>query len=201
MPLISSVGRFLTAANNKADQLTAGAKIALCLPSFLTSLPKSLIGGVISNISATLENLVSSASNIVLDTINKSIQQITGSITGTINSVTRVLGQVGSAIEEGKEFVNGLKERAKDIKEFTSNKQNCDFAAAQLMNCIVSQAIGSVTPKIAIDISKGLTPITNVANDVSQAIAAPGGAVTRAVNKTAGQIDRATRVIQKSNLF
>jgi TRAP-type mannitol/chloroaromatic compound transport system substrate-binding protein len=115
------------------------------------------------------------------------------------------LGQIGSAIEAGKEFAQGLKDRAKDVIDFTSEKENCNFAAATLLNCITAEAIGAVSAKIAVDISKGLAKgldlIADFANDVSKSIAAPGGAITRTVDKAAGQIDRATRLIQKSNLF
>lgn len=202
MPLNSSIGNFLTAANKKADQLTAGAKIALCLPSFLTALsPQALLGRVFSTVAGLAESIVSTVSNIVLDTINSAVSQITGAFLSTLNSLTSALGQIGSAIQQVKGFYDGLKNRVTDINKFVSDKQNCDFAAAQLMNCIVSQALNSVTPKIAVDISKGTVPVQKFASEISQAVAAPGGAINRAVNKTASEIDRATRVIQKSSLL
>lgn len=204
MALISSVGRFLNAANSKADQLTAGAKAALCLPSLLTTLPsvlKGTINSVLSGIGKTLENVGATVSDIVINTVNGAVQQITGAIVGTISAVTDVLAQIGSAIEAVKGFKEGIEDRVQDIKDFTSEKQNCDFAAAELLNCIVSQTLSSITPTIAVDISKGLKPIADVANDVSREIAAPGGAIRAAVNKTAGEIDRAARVVERSNIF
>ena len=204
MALINSVGRFITAANNKADQLTAGAKVALCLPSFLSNIPgttKLLIGNVIATISRTLEGIVESVSDIVYNTINGAIQQITGSIVGTIDAATNALNQLESTIEQGKSFYKGIKEKVTDVGKFTSEKQNCDFAAATLLNCITSQALASVTPKIAIDVSKGLRPITEAVNDVSKSISEPGGAINRTVNKAAREIDRATRVVERTNLF
>ena len=204
MPIKSSVGRFLTAANEKADQLTAGAKIIMCIPSIISGLPdlgKRVIGSVVANIGKTLEIFASTISNIVTNTISAAVGQITGSILGIIGT----LGQIGSAIEAGKEFAQGLKDRAKDVIDFTSEKENCNFAAATLLNCITAEAIGAVSAKIAVDISKGLAkgldPIADFANDISKSIAAPGGAITRTVDKAAGQIDRATRLTQKSNLF
>ena len=200
MPIKSSVGRFLTAANEKADQLTAGAKIIMCIPSIISGLPdlgKRVIGSVVANIGKTLEIFASTISNIVTNTISEAVGQITGSILGIIGT----LGQIGSAIEAGKEFAQGLKDRAKDVIDFTSEKENCNFAAATLLNCITAQAVGSISSKGAVDIAKGLKPIADFANDVSNSIAAPGGALTRTVDKAAGQVDRATRLIQKSNLF
>jgi len=204
MALINSVGRFITAANNKADLLTAGAKIALCLPSFLSNLPgvtKQLIGNVVATIGTTLEGIVESVSDIVLRTINGAVQQITGAIVGNIDAATSALAQLGAIIKDGKDFYKGIKRRVGDIDDFINQKQNCDFAAATLLNCITSQALASVTPKIAIDVSKGLRPIRDVVNEVSNNISKPGGAINRTVNKAAREVDRATRIVETANLF
>jgi phage-related protein len=200
MPLISSVGRFINAANTRADQLTAGAKFALCLPSILTNIPNT-IGNVISGLGATLGNTVSAISNIVLNTVNGAISKITGSIINTINVATSTLAQLGSAIEQVKEFKDGILERVNDVGDFVSKKQNCDFAAAELLNCIVSEVLSSVTPTIAIDVARGLKPVTEVVNNITGAISKPGGAISGAVNNTATEIERATRVIERSNIF
>jgi len=204
MPLNRSVSRVISAANQKADQLTAGAKAVLCIPSIIGGLPdlgKGLIGGVIANIGKTLENFASTISNTVTNTINGAVSQITGSIVGVIDKITGTLGQIGSAIEEGKEFAKGIKDRTTDVIDFTSEKENCNFAAASLLNCITAQAVGSVSSKGAVDLAKGLKPVADFANDVSNEISGVGGALTRTVDKAAGQVDRATRLIQKSNLF
>ena len=204
MPINRSVSRIISAANQKADQLTAGAKAVLCIPSIIGGLPdlgKGLIGGVIANIGKTLENFASTISNTVTNTINGAVSQITGSIVGVIDKITGTLGQIGSAIEEGKEFAKGIKDRTTDVIDFTSEKENCNFAAASLLNCITAQAIGSVSSKGAVDLAKGLKPVADFANDVSNEISGVGGALTRTVDKAAGQVDRATRLIQKSNLF
>jgi len=204
MPIKKSVGRFFSAANQKADQLTAGAKAVLCIPSIIAGLPdlgKGLIGSVISNIGSTLENFASTISNIVTNTIQGAVSQITGSVVGVIDKITGTIGQIGGAIEAGKEFAQGIKDRVKDVKDFTSEKENCNFAAASLLNCITAQAIGSVSSKGAIDLAKGLKPVADFANDVSSSISGPTGAITRTVDKAAGQVNRATKLIQKSNLF
>lgn len=204
MPIKKSVDRFISVANQKADQLTAGAKAVLCIPSIISGLPdlgKGLIGGVIANIGKTLENFASTISNIVTNTINGAVSQITGSVVGLIDKITGTIGQLGSAIEAGKEFAQGIKDKAKDVQDFTSKKENCNFAAASLLNCITAQAIGSVSSKGAIDLAKGLKPVADFANDVSSSISGPTGAITRTVDKAAGQVNRATKLIQKSNLF
>jgi len=204
MPIKKSVNRFFSVANQKADQLTAGAKAVLCIPSIIAGLPdlgKGIIGGVIAKIGKTLENYASTISNIVTNTIKGAVSQITGSIVGVFDIITSTLGQIGSAIEAGKKFAQGIKDRATDVIDFTSEKENCNFAAASLLNCITAQAIGSVSLRSAVDLSKGLKPVADFANDVSNKISGPTGAITRTVDKAAGQVNRATKLIQKSNLF
>ena len=204
MPIKKSVNRFFSVANQKADQLTAGAKAVLCIPSIIAGLPdlgKGIIGGVIAKIGKTLENYASTISNIVTNTIKGAVSQITGSIVGVFDIITSTLGQIGSAIEAGKKFAQGIKDRATDVIDFTSEKENCNFAAASLLNCITAEVIGSVSLRSAVDLSKELKPVADFANDVSNKISGPTGAISRTVDKAAGQVNRATKLIQKSNLF
>lgn len=204
MPLMSSVGRFVNAANQKADQLTAGVKAALCLPSIIAGLPqlgKGLIGATISNLTSVLENAVGTVSGIVTNTINGAVNTITGSIAGVVDSAQKAVDNVVGSINALKDFKKGLGDRAKDIGEFTSNKENCDFAAATMLNCITAQAVGSVSDRAAIDVAKGLKPVSDLANDVADKISAPGGAIDNVVKKQAAQIDRATKVVQKADIF
>ena len=204
MPIKTSANRFFKVANQKADQLTAGAKAVLCIPSIIAGLPdlgKGIIGGVIAKIGKTLENYASTISNIVTNTIKGAVSQITGSIVGVFDIITSTLGQIGSAIEAGKKFAQGIKDRATDVIDFTSEKENCNFAAASLLNCITAEVIGSVSLRSAVDLSKELKPVADFANDVSNKISGPTGAISRTVDKAAGQVNRATKLIQKSNLF
>lgn len=204
MRLISSVKGFLNAANNRADQLTAIAKGALCLPSLISNLPdlgKSLIGNVIASTNSILSDATSAISSIITSTIDNAINKITGSIAGTLNSITGFIAEVVGTIEEVKNFANGLKDKVSDIKDFTSSKENCNFAAASLLNCITSQALANVSAKAAVEVRKGLVPIDSIVDDISDIIAKPSGVINNIINKTAFDINRASRMISKSDLF
>ena len=204
MRLISSVKGFLNAANNRADQLTAIAKGALCLPSLISNLPdlgKSLIGNVIASTNSILSDATSAISSIITSTIDNTINKITGSIAGTLNSITGFIAEVVGTIEEVKNFANGLKDKVSDIKDFTSSKENCNFAAASLLNCITSQALANVSAKAAVEVRKGLVPIDSIVDDISDIIAKPSGVINNIINKTAFDINRASRMISKSDLF
>ncbi len=218
MPLMSSVGKFVSAANQKADQLTAGAKGILCLPSIIAGLPdlgRGLMGSVVSNLASALENAVDTVTNIVTNQINGAVSTITGAIDGLVqdvqNSIDQVLGTINMVKEAVDElvdqvvdiynFIKGSGDNMKDKLESMFEKENCDFAAATMLNCITAQALGSVTDKAAIDIAKGLRPISSFANDVADKISSPGGALDKIVKKQSEQIDRATKVISKADIF
>ena len=204
MPLMSSVGRFVNAANLKADQLTAGVKAALCLPSIIGGLPdlgKGLIGATISNLTSILENTVSTITNTVTNTINGAVNSITGAIDGVVSSVQNAIDNVVGAIGQIKGFKDDLTKKVKDIGDFTLDKENCNFAAATMLNCITAQAVESVSDRAAIDIAKGLKPVSDFANDVADKVSAPGGALDKIVKKQAAQVDRATKIVQKADIF
>ena len=204
MRLISSVKGFLNAANARADQLTAIAKGALCLPSILSNLPdlgKAVMGNILASANSILSDATSAISGIVTDTIDNAIAKITGSIAGALNTITGLVAEVAGAIESIKSFAEGLSSKVSDIKDFTASKENCNFAAASLLNCIASQALANVSAKAAVEVSKGLLPIDEFANSISDSILAPTGAINNTINKTANEIDRATRVVSKADLF
>ena len=202
--IIGSVGRFFNAANGKADQLTTIAKGELCLPSIVTGLPalgKGLVSGALSQMTSILGNAVSTITSLVTTTIEDSINAITGSITGVIDTAVGLVSTVASVIKQAEEFKEGIKDRVTDVKDFTSKKENCNFAAAALLNCIQSQALSEITTKEAVNVKKGLSSVTNFANKTANKITASTGAIDRAVTKQAASIDRASRVIEKSNIF
>lgn len=204
MPLISSVGRFVNAANQKADQLTSGLKVALCLPSIIAGLPqlgKGLVGATISNVSSILENVASTVLNTITNTINGAVNTITGSIAGVVDSAQKAIDSVVGSYRSLEELKNSVKDKATDVGEFTSDKENCNFAAATMLNCITAQAVASVSDRDAINIAKGLKPVSDFANEVADEISAPGGAIDRTVEKSAAQVDRATKVVQKQDIF
>ncbi len=204
MRLISSVKGFLNSANARADQLTAIAKGALCLPSILSNLPdlgKALMGNILASANSILSDATAAISGIVTDTIDNAIAKITGSIAGVLNTITSLVAEVAGAIESIKSFAEGLSSKVSDIKDFTASKENCNFAAASLLNCIASQALANVSAKAAVDVSKGLVPIDEFANSISDSILSPAGAINNTINKTANEIDRATRIVSKADLF
>jgi len=204
MGIRSSVGRFINVANEKADQLTSSAKALLCVPSMIAGLPdlgKGLIGATVSNLTSTLENAVSTVSGIVTNTINGAVNSITGAIDGVLTKVQTAYDEIVGSVVDAYFYARNAQDKARDVMEFTAEKENCDFAAATMLNCITAQAVGSVSDRAAIDIAKGLKPVSDFANDVAGEISGAGGAIDKFVKKQSDQIDRATKVVQKADIF
>jgi hypothetical protein len=204
MGIRSSVGNFINVANEKADQLTSGAKALLCVPSMVAGLPdlgKGLIGAAVSNLTSTLENAVDTVSGIVTNTINGAVSSITGAIDGVLSKIQNAYDEIAGAIDEVKGFKDSLTNKVKDVGEFIAEKDNCDFAAATMLNCITAQAVGSVSDRAAIDIAKGLKPVSDFANDIAGEISGAGGAIDKFVKKQSDQIDKATKIVQKADIF
>lgn len=202
--IISSVGRIFNVANSKADQLTTIAKGALCIPSMIAGLPdlgKSLIGNIAASASSILTSATSMISDLVVGTIGGAVSDITGSFTSVINSATGAIASIAGVIEQGKAFYKGLGDKVQDVKDFSESKENCNFAAATLLNCITSQALSNISTKGAVDISNGLRSVSSFATEISDKIASPSGAINRTIDKAAYEVGRAERMISKSNIF
>ncbi len=200
--IISSVGNFLNAANSKADQLTSIAKGVLCIPSILSlEFGKSLIknikltDAIIGNIKKSL------ISDLIVGTIGGAVDKVTGSITSLIGSVTGVIASLRGIYEQGEDFILGIKDRVQDVKNFTDKKENCNFAAASLLNCITSQALSNFGAGDAVRVSKKLKSISGFATEISDKITSPVGAINRTIDKAAYEVGRAERMISKSNIF
>jgi len=202
--IVSSVKGFFNAANEKADQLTSIAKGALCIPSMIAGMPdlgKQAVGQIVASASTILNQASSIISNLIIGSIGSAVNDITGSISGLINSVTGMVASIIGTIEQAEEFKESIKNRVKDIKNFTADKENCNFAAATLLNCITIQALSNVSTKGAVDISKGLRSVSSFATEISDKIASPSGAINRTINKAAFEVNRAERIMSKSNIF
>jgi len=202
--IIGSVGRVLTAANSKADQLTTLAKGALCLPSIIAGLPdlgKSLVGNVIGGVAAGINSAAGVISDMITDTVQGAIASITGAITGVVDSVVGLVAEVAGVITAVTNFISDFKDGVDDVLDFVDKKENCNFAAASLMNCVVGEALNSINVRDVKDINRGLKSVTDSVDKATSAITDIAGPLNRSVAKKAEQIDRAARIVEKANLF
>jgi len=202
--IMNTISGVFNAANAGADQLTTAAKGILCLPTILkggVDSAKSIIGGVLSGATQAITTLSSAIETLVTSTISSQISKLTGAASSVINTITGAIATIAATVELSKNFIEGIKSRTKDVLDFTKSKENCNFAAATLANCITNQTLNSLSSKIVVDVAKGLTPISGVVSDVASNVSSPAGAINSFINKQAADINKADKIIKAASIF
>ena len=177
----------------------------LCLPSIIAGLSldgiKNLAGNIAGSIAEGIAAAASAAADLALGAIQDQVNKITGSINGLISTVTGLVATVAGVIEIAKQFYDDIKAQIQDVKDFVSSKENCQFAAAQLANCIISESINNLSLKGIKDISSGLSSIDSKVSEIAGKISEPAGAINGFMSKGSTQLKKAARVIEASKLI
>ena len=113
--------------------------------------------------------------------------------------ITGATGGLGLSI--AKEFYDDLKAQIQDVKDFVKSKENCQFAAAQLANCIISQAISNLSFKGIKDISSGLGSIDSKVSKLAGKISKPADVISGYMNKGSKELKRAASVIEATKII
>ncbi len=205
MSLLNSVNNLTSSIAGKVRELSTIAKIAACLPSILTSLPAALgsaAGSVVGAAANAAKNLLSSAGGFLQGIINETVTRITNAVTGLINTVLNIEAQLVASFDQLKRLAGFLDKEFDDTVEWLKNKENCNFAAAELINCIAGRLLTQLSSTFASRISGGLDlAVDSLLDDVVGKIEDPAKKLNGWVNNTASQIDKATSVVNAANLF
>ena len=205
MSLLNNLSKVSGAAGNKIGKLSTVAKGVLCLPSIIaglgTDLIKNLAGSIISSIAEGVADAIAAAADLALGAIQDQVNKITGAINGLISTVTGLVATVAGAITIAKEFYDDLLEQIEDVKDFVSSKENCQFAATQLANCIISQTISNLSFKKIKDISSGLSSIDSQVDEIAGKISEPAGAISSYMKKGSQQLNKAAKVIESAKII
>ena len=196
--MLNGLSSLASAASSKFNQLTTVAKGILCIPAIISSLPGSLIaigGGIAAGIGAAVTAAAETATALIVGAIEAQVAKVTGAINSVLNTITGAIATVAGAITIANIFIRDIKKQVEDVRNFISDKENCNFAAASLANCIVNQALNSLTSKAIKDISKGLVKIDNFGSELADKISSPAGAVGDFMNKANSEMQRAAKVV------
>jgi hypothetical protein len=114
-----------------------------------------------------------------------------------------LIATVVSIIKGIIQFVNDLIKKADEALAWARNAENCKFAAAALLKCIMAQALSEVTANksLAIDISKGLKPLSDFSDKLTETLSKPTGILQGYLDKASDEVDRATSLVEATNLF
>jgi len=205
MSLLNNLSKVSGAAGNKIGKLSTVAKGVLCLPSIIaglgTGLIKNLAGSIISSIAEGVADAIAAAADLALGAIQDQVNKITGAINGLISTATGLVATIFGAIKIAEDFYDDLIDQIKDVKDFVKSKENCQFAAAQLANCIISETISNLSFKKIKDLSSGLSSIDSQVDEIAGKISAPSGAIEGFMKKGSQQLSKAAKVIESSSII
>lgn len=206
--IFGKVQDLVAAAEALADQAATIAKIGLCLPSILSSIP-GMIGGLAStalkSIAGSITDVIGGLSGIVTGIVDQALNSITGAIAGTINKFTNILGQIQASIQAVLGLFNSLKEKVEDIKKFVSDSDNCKFAAASFLSCMASNILCDLSNKVVSTLTDPLGGVTdkinNFSGSITSDIGSKGGFINKYINKQGAAADKAITQIEALRFF
>ena len=205
MSLLNSVNNLTSSVADKVKQVSTLTKIAACLPSVLTSLPAALgaaAGSVIGAGANIIKNLASGATGFIQGIIDQTVTSITNAVTSLINTVLNIEAQLVASFNQLKALYNYLENEVNDTAEWIKNSENCNFAAAELVNCIAGRLLTQLSSTFADRINGGFgLSLDSALDDITSKIEEPANKLNDWVNNTARQIDKATSVVNAANLF
>lgn len=194
----SNVDKTLGGISGKLNDITSVAKGVLCLPTMisgLTSAIPSLIGSITTGINTGLSNIIDAATATVQATIQNAVSSITDKVTDITARVNGLVGDVKNSIGQVVGFVDYLKASVDDVKNFVSDKENCNFAGATLGKCIIQQTINNLTTRDLRDASAGGVSISGLTSKVSS-IGSVDGVISKTTEKQLAQLKRASKIMK-----
>ena len=201
MSLLNNLSKVSGVAGNKIGKLSTVAKGVLCLPSIISGLSIDGIKNLAGSITSAVADSIAAAADLALGAIQDQVNKITGAINGLISTVTGIVATIAGVIDIAKDFYDDIKAQIQDVKDFIDSKENCQFAAASLANCIISESINNLSLKGIKDISSGLSSIDSKVSEIAGKISEPAGVVKGFMDKGSKQLNKAASVIQASKLI
>jgi len=181
----TAVGGILTGVNTKIDSITTVAKGILCLPQILSPQGLQYLTSNVLNVLTTYAaSVITGLTNFVATTITRTVQNVTGVVAGQINKINNFLKDINESITLIKTYLNNLDDRAKQIRDFLLDKQNCNFAAAELAKCIISDILDEVPKSVTKKLSDGTSDFNNKVLDVTSQLLKPEKTITKYLNQT-----------------
>ena len=201
MAAIDALGGLLQAAKSKFSTGLGIIKAIACLPAIISgavgifadvfnaakNAAMGAIAGAVGAITGMVESLVQNAVN-----------QVLGAVMSVLDQINQLIGTIAAAIGMIDAFLNNLLQEANDALAFVQNAENCRFAAAALLKCIMAQVITDISSDLDISTKIGakLDSISNVTDKLTSKITGAGGVIEGFLNKAEEQANRATATIE-----
>lgn len=204
MAIINSVGNLLGAVNAKADSATSVAKGILCIPSLLSQFPNIVAGigsSLASSVTRQLGSIAAGLQNTIFDTFTNTLNQLTNTVSSALNTVLQIEAAILASYNLVIETIQGFKQRITDISDFISTRENCKYAAASLMKCVIGSVSQDVTKSLASKIQKGSITSFSAIESITSKLESSQGVIARYVQKTESSINKAASQIKATRLI
>lgn len=206
MAAIDALGGLLGAAKSKFAAGLGVVKAIACLPAIITGavgIFKDVFNSVKNAAMGAIQGAVGAITGMVESIVANAVNQVLGAITSVIDQITQLIGTIAAAINMIKDFFKSLVQDANDALAWAQNAENCRFAAAALLKCIIASVVSDISADLDISTKIGakLDSISNVTDKLTSKITGAGGTIEGFLNKAEEQMNRATATIEAASLM
>jgi ABC-type transporter Mla subunit MlaD len=206
MAAIDALGGLLNTAKSKFSAGLGVVKALACLPAILTGamgIFKDVFGALKNAAMGAIQGAVGAIAGMVEGMVQAAVGQVLGAVQGVLDQIKALVATIAAAINMIKDFFKSLVEEANAALSWAQNAENCRFAAAALLKCILAKVISDISSDLDIstNISSKLDSITNVTDKLTSKITGAGGVIEGFLNKAEEQLNRADATLKATTLI
>lgn len=176
---------FLYPVNKTVDGIMAASRGVMCLASSIFGAGSNINAStILGGLKAVAVGLAASILNAVTVVILRRVDQIIGSALSPIRHIRMLIDDLTASLVGTK----SLFDKATNLDNYLSNRQNCAVNGANILNCLAQSAINKITNKVAMSVDKS---IGGIADSVTKEAVGVNGAIASHVNMGTKFLDKA----------
>lgn len=207
LPFRTKVGGLLASASDTFDRITSVAKGIMCIPSlfasFVSTVATTNLLGVAAQAAAQLAGAVA---GMVVSAVQDAVNQVLGAAAALINQQLRLIQELFATLNDIKQFLTSIDDKAAEALEYIKNQENCKFAAGNLLSCVIN-SVANLSPKNLgsqlLSLNSVTSKVNSIADDITGKITAVGSnanVVTNFIDSNLNALDKARKSIAIQNM-
>lgn len=197
----------LAAANDTFDRITGVAKGLMCIPSLFKDFVSTVATTNLLGAAATAAaQLASAVAGMVLSAVQDAVNQVLGAVANLINQQLKLIQELFATLNDIKQFITSIDDKAKEALDYIKNQENCKFAAGNLLSCVIN-SVANLSPKNLGSQLPSLNSVTDkvnsIADDITGKITQVGSkanVVTNFIDDNLNALDKARKSIAIQNM-
>lgn len=207
LPFRTKVGGLLATANDTFDRITGVAKGLMCIPSLFKDFVSTVATTNLLGAAATAAvQLASAVAGMVLSAVQDAVNQVLGAVANLINQQLKLIQELFTTLNDIKQFITSIDDKAKEALDYIKNQENCKFAAGNLLSCVIN-SVANLSPKNLGSQLPSLNSVTDkvnsIADDITSKITRVGSkanVVTNFIDDNLNALDKARKSIAIQNM-